>query len=146
MLDTTWSVLKNYVVSIPTVIIRNVGLPIGFSFSLVEDFEIYDDFFKVFMDVFGYPISSFIKIIESDQGSALQSAVKEQGMNHLCCLRHLLVSLGRGKFSSQVGNLLSAASEKDFNSLKQIYQDSWKSITDEQKLEVLNQLLYKVGL
>lgn len=77
MLDTTWSVLKNYVVSIPTVIIRNVGLPIGFSFSLVEDFEIYDDFFKVFMDVFGYPISSFIKTIESDQGSALQSAVKE---------------------------------------------------------------------
>lgn len=146
MLDTTWSVLKNYVVSIPTVIIRNVGLPIGFSFSLVEDFEIYDDFFKVFMDVFGYPISSFIKTIESDQGSALQSAVKEQGMNHLCCLRHLLVSLGRGKFSSQMGNLVSAASEKDFNSLKQIYQDSWKSITDEQELEVLNQLLNKVGL
>ena len=67
-------------------------------------------------------------------------------MNHLCCLRHLLVSLGRGKFSSQVGNLVSAASEKDFNSLKQIYQDSWKSITDEQELEVLNQLLNKVGL
>ena len=146
MLDTTWSVLKNYVVSIPTVIIRNVGLPIGFSFSLVEDFSIYDDFFKVFADVYGYPIPAFIRTIESDQGSALQSAVKEQGMNHLSCLRHKLVSLGRGKFSSQVGNLLSAACEKDYNSLKKIYEESWSTITDEEELEVLNQLLNKVGL
>ena len=145
MLDTTWNLLSNYVVSIPTVIICNVGIPIGFSFSLVEDFDIYNDFFKIFSDVFGYPIPAYIKMIESDQGRALQEAVKNQGMEHICCLRHLLVSLGKGKFASQVGNLVSATCEKDYNSLKKTYEDSWQTISNED-LNVLNALLEKVGL
>ena len=37
MLDTTWKLLQKYVVSIPTLIICNTGVPFGFTFSFVED-------------------------------------------------------------------------------------------------------------
>ena len=40
-LDTTWSILKNYVTSIPTLICQNVGIPIGFQIGLHEDTSIY---------------------------------------------------------------------------------------------------------
>ena len=45
LLDTTWKILNNYVSSIPTVIIQNVGLPLGMSFGLTEDANIYNEFF-----------------------------------------------------------------------------------------------------
>lgn len=47
-LDTTFSILYNYITSIPTLISFNVGIPIGFSFSLTEDEDIYIDFFLLF--------------------------------------------------------------------------------------------------
>lgn len=40
MLDTTWRLFQHYVVSIPDIIITNIGLPIGFSFGLIEDSDI----------------------------------------------------------------------------------------------------------
>lgn len=66
-------------------------------------------------------------------------------MEHICCLRHLLVSLGTRKFSSKVGNLFFAACDKDYNSLKKTYEDSWETISNKD-LNVLNELLDKIGL
>lgn len=43
-LYTTRSVFQNYVNSIPTLVVQNVGIPIGFIFSLEEDIPIYTDF------------------------------------------------------------------------------------------------------
>lgn len=52
MLDTTWRLLQKYIVSIPTLVIKNVGVPIGFTFSLIEDTFIYKEFFDSFQNSF----------------------------------------------------------------------------------------------
>ena len=101
MLDTTWTIINHYFASIPTAVIHNANIPIGFSFSLVENSEIYDQFFP-FWKCFGYSIKDFIQTAESDQGKALKKSVSNQSMQHICCLRHLLVSFGKTKFSEQV--------------------------------------------
>lgn len=54
MLDAAWNVLSHNVLSIQTSIFCNIGIPIGFRFSLVEKTCIYNDVFKyyvMFMDV-----------------------------------------------------------------------------------------------
>ena len=146
MLDTTWKLLQHYVVSIPTVIIHNVGVPLGFSFGIIEDSDIYNNFFEHFKNVFGFQIPTFINVAESDQGSGLKKAIKDQGLKHLCCLRHLLVSLGRKPYSQQVGNLVSTASSHDLEELKKVYNKQWKKITDTNLLDKLERKLNKVGL
>ncbi|KAK8882561.1 hypothetical protein M9Y10_045203 [Tritrichomonas musculus] len=146
MLDTTWTVLNHYVTSLPTVVIGNVGIPIGISFSLAEDSDIYNDFFYYFKNSYGYNITDFISVVESDQGKALKKAVMEQNMQHLCCLRHLLVSLGTSKYSQQIGNLVSSTSNYDFQELKKLYESSWSFLSDSNEIELLNKLLNKVGL
>ena len=93
MLDTTWSLFYKYVTSIPTLIIHGIGIPLGFTFSLMEDEEIYLDFFTIFQNAFGFAKTQYIKVAESDQGGPLKTAVEKLGMRHIFCLRHLLVSL-----------------------------------------------------
>ena len=102
-LDTTWPILKNYVTSIPTLICQNVGISIAFQIGLHEDTSIYTDFFENFENCFGFRINDYINIAQSDQGRSLSAAIGERGMQHICCLRHMLVSLGKTKFSSQIG-------------------------------------------
>lgn len=146
MLDTTWTVLNHYVTSFPTVIINNVWIPLGLSFSLTEDSEIYNQFFYRFENSYGYRIRDFIQVAESDQGKALKKSEEDQQMKHLCCLRHLLVSLKNTKFSEQVDNLVSAISNTDYLVLKNQYEESWKKIEDENDLKTLSKTLKKVGL
>lgn len=67
ILDTTWKILQKYVVSIPTLIICNIGVPIGFTFCIVENTFIYKDFFDTFQNSYGFKIKDYIKVIESDQ-------------------------------------------------------------------------------
>lgn len=100
MLDTTWSILSRYASSIPTIIIQNAGIPIGMSFGLTEDSFIYNEFFFHFHNIYGYEIPTFVNIAESDQGTALIKDVNDQGMSHICYLRHLLVSLGKSRYSN----------------------------------------------
>lgn len=144
-LDTTFSILHNYVTSIPTLIAFNVGIPIGFSFSLTEDEDIYIDFFSIFQNVYGFPITQYIDVIQSDQGQALKSAVKKLGIKHIFCLRHFLVSLKKSQFSYQVGNLVQATCDRDYKALKQLYENSWKDLS-KQKLKKLKNILKKAGL
>lgn len=66
MLDTTWKLFQNYVCSISTLIIHNVGIPIGFTFSLIEDSLIYTDFFRIFQNAYGFAINDIIRIAKSD--------------------------------------------------------------------------------
>ena len=123
-LDTTWTIIDKYVTSIPTLIIGNVGMPIGFSFSLTEDYLIYDYIFKNFENAFGFKIEDYVTVAQSDQGKPLRSCIKDHSFQHLCCLRHLLVSLGTKKFSYQVGELVSATCRTDYNELAKTYEQS----------------------
>ena len=95
------------------------GIPIGFQFGLFEDAPIYNDFFSRFEKVFGFKINDYITIAQSDQGTALVSAVEKLNMRHIFCLRHLLVSLKKSKFKSQISKLVSVVSNKDYDELKQ---------------------------
>lgn len=144
-LDTTWSILQQYVTSIPTIIISGVGIPIGFQFGLVEDIPIYINFFEKFEETFGFKINDYITIAQSDQGGPLISAVSDLGMDHIFCLRQVLVSLKTSKFSSQIGKLVSAVSEKDLNDLMSQYNEAWKDL-NEDDLGDLRKYLSKVGL
>ena len=146
MLDTTFSFFANYYVSIPTIIIKNSGIPIGFTFALTENEQIYSDFFERYENIFGYKLATYVHAIESDQGTALKAVIEKQGVTHLICLRHLIVSLGKNKFSKQVSNLVSASCLKDFEQLKTIYSDAWRNINDVNERKELNDTLNKVGL
>lgn len=77
ILDTTWEILNNYVESLSTLIIQNMGMPIGLSFGPVEDFNIYNEFFHHFWNIYGYNISDFINVVESEQGKAHNKVVKD---------------------------------------------------------------------
>lgn len=48
MLDTTWKLLQKYAVLISTLIICNIGVLIGFTFSNIEETFIFKDFFDNF--------------------------------------------------------------------------------------------------
>ena len=145
LLDTTWHALRNYVTSIPTLSIQNVGVPIGFQFGLSEDETIYSDFFTNFENVYGFKLPSYIHIAESDQGPALKTSIDSQGMQQILCLRHFLVSLGTGPYSAQVGKLVSCTCSKDYKELKAVYEASWSELSDE-SCEELNDVLNKAGL
>jgi hypothetical protein len=49
MIDTTWSIMSDYVTAIMVAISHNTALPLAFSFGPVEDAEIDDTFYKCFM-------------------------------------------------------------------------------------------------
>lgn len=144
-MDTTWSILRNYVTSIPTLICQNVGIPIGLQISLHEDTSIYTDFFENFENCFGFRIIDYINVAQRDQGKSQSAAIGQRGMQHLCCLRHFLVSLGKTKFTSQIGKLITAPTESKYNKLKVIYESSW-NIISKNDLSLLKAQLQKVGL
>lgn len=146
MLDTTFSIIQNYYTSIPTLVIQNAGIPIGFTFGLTENEKIYSEFFKRFENIFGFKIPCYIHVIESDQGTALCTFIEKQGVKHLSCLRHLIVSLKTTRFSEQISNLVQASCQKDFDELVDLYSSSWKSITKEEEITELKSILKKVGL
>ena len=102
-------------------------------------------FLKLSATFLDLQFQNFFSTAETDQGVALKSSVQQQGFDHLRCLRHLLVSLGTSKFSSQVGNLVSACCQKDYNELKRIYEVSWVDLTAKDK-QKLKKKLGKVGL
>lgn len=66
-------------------------------------------------------------------------------MKHLCCLRHLLVSLGRKTFSSQVANLVTVPTEEEYRILKRDYESSWANIQDPVNKSKITRMLKKIG-
>lgn len=123
-LDTTWNVLEKYFTSFPTATIQNVSLPPGFQFGLTEDTSIYLNFFLKFEETLGLRIQDYINMVQSDQSTYFISAVEDLGMNHICCLRQLIVCLKKTKFRKQIGNLISCTYFKDFDDLKRQYNNS----------------------
>ena len=66
-------------------------------------------------------------------------------MRHIFCLRHLLVSLKKSKFKSQISKLVSVVSNKDYDELKHEYETNWKTL-DIDDVNELNKYLSKIGL
>lgn len=73
-------------------------------------------------------------------------AINDQGMmKHLCWLRHLLVSLGRKTFLSQVANLVTAPTEEEYEILKRDYEIFWVRIQDPGNKSRITRMLKKIG-
>ena len=123
LMDTTWHVLPYYVTSILMVSTCNVGIPVAFSFGDAETVELYDILFKVIKENIDIDISNYK--IESDNGTALSAICRKYKCTHLRCLRHFLVSLGTKPYSKQIGDLVSAKCEHDFNALCDEYKESF---------------------
>ena len=144
LLDTTWAVMPFYVTAILMSSSYSAGIPLGFSFGNSEDKMIYNNILQTVSLQTNYSFEG--KVIESDQGSALRSSIKEFKMLHLACLRHLLVSLKMNEPSFIIGHLLRAASEKDYTHAQEKLLETLLQTKDADKLSFYQNILSKVGL
>ena len=144
LLDTTWRVMPFYVTSIIMGSVMNIGIPLGFAFGSGEDKNLYERHFTAFATKTGIDLSKIV--IESDQGSALKAICDEKGINHLACIRHLLVSLRFSSYSFAATKLIKAESEIDLNNYKAEFSKTFAAIEDEQELNDLNKILGKIGM
>jgi hypothetical protein len=103
IMDTTFKVLRQYHTAILIAVIRNVGIPLAYSFGPQETVELYDEFYKVFQEQLGINLTQYILL--SDQGAALKK-VRERHPLHVFCLRHVLKTLSKFKYGLPVGNLI----------------------------------------
>ena len=110
----------------------------------------------IIVDIFAIPILKVIKEkigidisiykIESDNGAALSAICKKYKCIHLRCLRHFLVSLGTKPYSKQIGELVSAKCQLDFDTLCDLYKDSFASFAASDNMKDFQKTLGKAGL
>ena len=144
MLDGTFKVLKNYVTCLVMCISKNTGIPVGFSFSKIENCDLYDIVFETFLEIVGVDLSQFQ--IESDEGQFLLQSLSNRRCKHLSCLRHLQANVQKRKYGFQVSKLVSARCKKDFESLVQKFESIFQKIDEEKDLSSLEDTLNYVGL
>jgi hypothetical protein len=121
MLDTTWTVLRQYVTALLVAVSRNTAIPLAVAFGHVEDFELYEQFWSVFQEQFGIDLSSFILV--SDQGSGLRKFAREQHFTRSLCLRHFLVTLKDRIFSVFVHRIVKVCTEEELEILLNVYRE-----------------------
>jgi hypothetical protein len=89
-LDTIWAIMHEYVTAILVAIASNTAIPPGFSFGSLEDSDIYDMFFDIFLERFDVDLSTLT--LESDQGFGLRKFARLQNFRQRCYLRHVFVA------------------------------------------------------
>lgn len=143
MLDGTAKVIKNYVTCIVMCIVKNTGIPVGFSFSTIEDVNLYNLVFETFLEITGIDLTNFP--IESDEGKNLMKSLNDHKCEHLSCLRHLLANLQKKKYGYEVSKLVSCRCSKDFESLSGHYNSIFENFNSSE-LKTLENTLNYVGL
>ena len=143
ILDTTWKVVSKYVTSILMTCIRNVGVPVAFTFGDSENKHLYQTFVDKFLTDRGIDLKKFI--VESDQGSALR-AICDEFKEHIACLRHFLVSLKTSPFSYQVGQLAACKCKKDLCKLLEEFAKDFSEVTEDNIKKQMNKALQKIGM
>ena len=144
MIDGTFKVLKNYVTCIVMCIVRNTGIPVGFSFSTIEDVELYDLVFETFLEITGVDLTQFV--IESDEGKCLMKSLTAHNCKHLSCLRHLLANVQKKKYGYEVSKLVCCRCSKDFETLSGQFNSIFNDISKASDLNALEETLNYVGL
>lgn len=97
LLDITFCVMPYFDTSIIMASIYNTELALCFSFTRTEDSESFELLFDNLNSKCG--IDFDYKVIESDQGPALCSTIKNHHMKHLKCLRYFLKNLQPNPYS-----------------------------------------------
>jgi hypothetical protein len=128
ILDTTFTVMQAFVTAVLMAVLCNVGIPLGFAFDTSETVALYRSFYALFESEFNVKLTDYI--LESDQGPALKSVGAEHP-KHLFCLRHVLVSLKGDCVTFQVGNLLKCRSQKELDTLWELYEAEFRNMIRE---------------
>jgi hypothetical protein len=119
IMDTTWTVLRQFVTAIIVAVSHNTAIPLAFAFGPIECSELYEHFWTVFNEKFHINLADFI--FESDQGSGLRKFCKEHGIRQRLCLRHYLASLKDRMFAVYVNYLVKATTVEEFQLLRQAF-------------------------
>jgi hypothetical protein len=119
MMDTTWSVMSQYVTAFMVAVAYNTAIPLGFAFGPIETHNLYKNFYTMFKDRFQIDLSSFI--IESDQGSGLKKFCDTYQILQRICLKHFLTTLNDHVFGVYVSYLVKAVSHDEFSALCEAY-------------------------
>ena len=112
ILDTTWKILPYYVTSILMASVQNTGIPIAFAFGRGETKISYEMLINIIETQLNFNFSG--KILESDQGKALQTLCVKHEMTQILCLRHFLASLKDHYIRTLIGELVKSVSMCDF--------------------------------
>jgi hypothetical protein len=127
MMDTTGSIMRQYVTVTMIAISHNMAMPLAFSFGPVEGAEIYDTFYKCFIELFDIDLSRFT--LESDQGSGLGKFARLHGFTQRFCLRDFLAALQHHAFFVFVHHLVKVRTDSEFLLLSAQYpQEIQKAI------------------
>lgn len=121
ILDTTWRIMPNFVVSILNVCFYNTSLPIAFAFGHGETKILYSFLLDTVEEELNINFSN--KIFESDEGSALKGICNDYSIVKLSCLRHYLEKLKKYDYYYEIKEILKCTSDMDFeNSIQQFSQ------------------------
>jgi hypothetical protein len=143
LLDATFKIIPCAVASIMNLSICNVGVPLALAFGPVEDVNLYEDFHRVFEQLFGIDLNGYRVVC--DQGSALRAVCRRHENPQFICLRHLLVSLKRKLFSDEVGLLVRCRVRGDYDRLCAAYVPIFAA-AEGSDARLLARTLAKVGL
>jgi hypothetical protein len=105
MLDTTWTVMRQCVTSIPVAVSRNTAIALAFRFGPAETVDQYNLILTAFSR-YGIDLSTFI--LESDQGSSLTLFTKTHNITRRFCLHHFLHTVCMGTFCWGIVNAVRA--------------------------------------
>ena len=146
IMDTTWSIMENYVTAILMASFLNTSLPLAFCFGNSENKILYRNLLITVQEQLNIDFAG--KIMESDQGKSLLTVCEEFHMIHLACFKHLLNSLKNFDFSYEVIQLVRCESEFEFINCKNFFAQKFIEIchTNEEQYEKINLALEKVGL
>lgn len=97
ILDTTLTIMDNFVTIILMACVSNTSLPIAFAFGNTENANLYRLLLNTVKDQINIEFTN--KFLESDQGKALLVICDEFKMKHLCCIKHLLTNLKNKDYS-----------------------------------------------
>jgi hypothetical protein len=122
----------------------NVGVPLAFAFGVAETKGLYEQLYAEFMRLFQIDLSRYIVL--SDQGIALRALCADHNQRQLFCLRHFLHSLKMKTFSLAVANLVKCRNQVEFDSLRQLYEDEFRTVTNPSLQALLKRTLNKAGL
>jgi hypothetical protein len=120
MLDTTWSVLRQYVTAIMIAVSRNTAIRLDVAFGRVENFELYEMFWSIFEREFGRGLSSLILVF--DLGSGLWKFARRHDFRQRICLGHFLAALKGDTFSVFVHYLVKVCTDYELEMRLIVYR------------------------
>jgi hypothetical protein len=143
MMDTTWSVMKDYVTAFLVGVSHNTAIPLAFAFGSIEDSNLYDCFFNFFYDKYQINLAQFI--LESDQGAGLRKFASIHNFTHRFCLRHFLATIKDRIFGAYIHYLVKTRTEAEFNSLREMYRSLIHEVLQRLQMPGWNRALKEFG-